>query len=386
MIEYILIGTILGIIAGLIPGLHTNNIALIVATLPILGEDLSIILLTTAIVQTFVEFIPSTYLGAPTSNTFEGVLPAHKMLLEGNGREAVFLSVYGGIIGMGVSLLTTPIFFLFLQNNKQEILLATPIILTFAIILMILSEETKNKKIIALFVTIAAATQGMLFTNQIFPLISGYFGLATLLYAIKDKNVFTKQIEQAVNSEKGIILPVLGSFGGAIVALMPGIGSNTAARIIRTFLPAINEKDYLKMIGAINTANFFFGYATLFAINKTRNGAMIVLQDKITLTQTQLVNGIIIMVIATGIGAIVTLALSKKASELFNESKLIIMTYASIILIIILVLLFNGVIGLICLFFATALGLFVNATKVKRSLCMNSLIVPVLFFYLFTLL
>ncbi len=384
MIAGIIIGTILGIIAGLMPGLHTNNIALMLILLPIADEELVTIILTLAIVQTFVEFIPATFLGAPTANTFEGVLPAHKMFLEGKALEAIMLSIYGGIIGTVLSVFLAPLFFLFIEKNSKEIILVTPLILIFAIIIMVNSENTARKKVIALLIVIGAATQGMFFKDQLFPLITGYFGLATLLYSLKEKNKYVKQ-EEKINVKCNYLQTGIGAFGGTIVALMPGIGTNTAAGIIRTFQNKINGKDYLSMIGAINISNFFFGYAALFALGKTRNGAMVAMQNKIMTTQEQLIFGIIIMIIATGIGAISTIILSKKAIHLFNEKRTITLTKISIMIMILLVGLFNGATGIICLVFSTSLGLITNTQKVKRSLCMSALIVPTLFFYLFIL-
>jgi len=52
---------------------------------------------------------------------------------------------------------------------------------------------------------------------------------------------------------------------------------------------------------------------------------------------------------------------------------------------ILLTAIFNGIIGIIALFFATALGLFVLINGIKRSTCMCALIVPALIFYLFAL-
>lgn len=384
MILEIIIGTILGIIAGLMPGLHTNNIALILVILPFADEEIITIVLTLAIVQTFVEFIPATFLGAPSTNTFEGVLPAHKMFLEGKALEAIMLSIYGGLIGTALSVILAPLFFLFIEKNSKEIILVTPIILILAIILMIKSESTSRKKIIATLIIFAAAAQGLFFKNQLFPLITGYFGLATLIYSLKEKNKYAKQ-ENDANIKTNFLQTGLGALGGMIVALMPGIGTNTAAGIIKTFQDKINEKDYLSMIGAINISNFFFGYAALFALRKTRNGAMVALENKIMTTQEQLILGIIIMIIASGIGAIATIVLSKKAIYLFNDKRTQILTKISIGIIIVLVALFNGIIGIVCLALATALGLITNTQKVKRSLCMSSLIIPTLFFYLFIL-
>ncbi|MFA5741268.1 MAG: tripartite tricarboxylate transporter permease, partial [Candidatus Izemoplasmatales bacterium] len=100
IIIFCFLGIIAGIIAGLTPGLHANNIAIIALTSPFFGEDFAAFILSMCIVQTFVDFVPTIFLGAPDTETFEGVLPGHAMLLEGKGMEAICLTVFGGIIAI----------------------------------------------------------------------------------------------------------------------------------------------------------------------------------------------------------------------------------------------------------------------------------------------
>ncbi len=381
---YCFLGAILGTIAGLTPGLHTNTITSLIVLTPFFGKEIMAVILSMSIVQTFVEFIPATFLGAPNTTTFEGVLPAHKMLLEGKALEAITLTVFGGLIGTIIGIITIPIFFLLIQQNNKEIIQLTPIILILALIIMIQQEKSFNKKIFAIFIVIAAGTQGMLFKDQIFALITGYFGIAGTLYALKEKNQIKLQ-ETKTTINKNFIESILGLIGGAIVAVIPGVGSNTAAGIIRTFKYKIEEKGYLAMLGSINTANFFFAFITLFAINKTRNGAMIALQEKIMLTEETMILGVIIMLISAGIGGLITIQLSKKAVTYFTQERTEKLNKISLVIMILAVLIQGGYLALITSIFSTSLGLLTVSKKVKRSLCMSALIIPTLFFYLFIL-
>jgi TctA family transporter len=107
------IGVAFGVLTGLTPGVHVNNIAILMLSIsPILlssllflqnfGLSMSFIvvllctiIIATSIAHTFLDFIPSTFLGAPEGETALSVLPAHAMLLEGKGYEAVTLSAIG---------------------------------------------------------------------------------------------------------------------------------------------------------------------------------------------------------------------------------------------------------------------------------------------------
>ena len=100
---FIFLGLLVGVGFGLVPGLHPNMIILLVpilsqlniATLPLIA-----FVVTVGISNTFLDFVPSMLLGAAEEGTELSVLPSHRMLLEGNGYEAVKLAVIGGIGSM----------------------------------------------------------------------------------------------------------------------------------------------------------------------------------------------------------------------------------------------------------------------------------------------
>lgn len=101
IIIFSLLGGLFGCATGLLPGLHVNNLALILISIsPVILSAVHspllvcIIITSISIAHTFVNLIPSTFLGAPDENALS-ILPAHKMLLEGNGYGAVFISSVG---------------------------------------------------------------------------------------------------------------------------------------------------------------------------------------------------------------------------------------------------------------------------------------------------
>ncbi len=388
MIFWCILGTLAGIIAGLIPGLHSNNIAIALAFTPFFGIEITAFMLSMCITQSFVEFIPSTFLGAPSENTFESILPAHKLLLEGKALEAINHTVFGGIIAVIVGAIMTIPFFIFLEQNSTQIIILTPIILIFALIIFITEEKNTKKKLIILFIIISAGGQGFLFKNQIFPLISGYFGIAGLIYSLKEQEEIKKinQSEECKIEKENIKDALVGVIGGAIVSVMPGIGSNTAGGIINVFRKTTNPENYLTMLGAINASNFFFSFAMLLALSKARNGTMIALADKIFYTQETLFIGTIIMLFAAGVGGLCTIIIAKKAIHLFNEQNTKRLNIFCLIFIIALIGITNGVVGLIAALFSSALGIYTISQNIRRSTLMSSLIVPTIFFYLFILL
>ena len=100
----IFIGVGAGVITGLTPGIHINLVsALLVGFSGYLlgitsGVSLAVFIIAMGITHTFLDAIPSIFLGAPDEDMVMGVLPGHKLLLEGKGYEAVKLTVIGSLL------------------------------------------------------------------------------------------------------------------------------------------------------------------------------------------------------------------------------------------------------------------------------------------------
>jgi putative membrane protein len=96
-----------------------------------------------SITHTFVDFIPSIFLGAPDEDSVLSVLPGHQFLLKGHGHQALVLTLKGGLIAMILILLFTPIFINFLPEFYETISKLIPCIL---IGISMISIATKKKK------------------------------------------------------------------------------------------------------------------------------------------------------------------------------------------------------------------------------------------------
>ena len=117
LLAFSLIGVLLGTATGIIPGIHPNNVALILLSLlPALSHSLSAflpaapvllasLLIAASITHTFLSFIPAAFVGAPEGDTALCVLPAHHLLLEGRAYEAVKLSAAGSFLALICSFL-----------------------------------------------------------------------------------------------------------------------------------------------------------------------------------------------------------------------------------------------------------------------------------------
>lgn len=169
MIEILLIilfaifGAILGCLTGLIPGLHVNSLALILLSLSALfissfqflinygiSENfilllVAVIIISISIAHTFVNFIPSTFFGAPEGETALTVLPAHEMLLNGEGFKAVYFSAIASFFAIVLGFIfLIPYKFLLLNFNLYFFLRNYLVLILIGIsFLLIFSENAE---------------------------------------------------------------------------------------------------------------------------------------------------------------------------------------------------------------------------------------------------
>lgn len=386
----ILLGVAAGIFTGLTPGVHVNLLSSLLLvnvglfSIFFLPFQLVVFIVSMSVTHTFIDSIPSVFLGAPDSSMALGVLPGHRYLLLGLGSLAVQLTIIGSLLSIVFSLIFF-IGFYYLALTYDFWNYYIPYLL-FGLMLFIFFQDQKKWQ--ALLVIVISGLLGYFllvkgtFDNPLFPLFSGLYGLSTLIYSIKEKNVLPLQKIVPLNVSTTLCLKssVSSVFAGGLTSLLPGIGSGIAAVIAQLFVPKIGDKGFMILLGGANTANFVLSLAVWLAINKARNGSVIALQSLIS-PQNNLLLIIGTVLFTAGIAAITASYLSKKAVFIFRINYQLL-SIIVILLIIFLVILLNGFVGLIILFTATAVGLLPAILKCRRSHAMSVLIVPVIIFML----
>jgi len=287
----IILGCTFGIITGLIPGIHVNLVSILLISLsPILLPyttplALAIFVISLALTHTFLDSIPSIFLGAPDPDMVLSVLPGHRMLLEGKGYEAVKLTVIGSILCLIVTLALIPFVIPFLPAVYEFIQPFIGYILTIVVISMVFLERGTRKKFWGTYIVIQAGVLGLLVLNMpnisqpLFPMLSGLFGTSTLLLSIGDNvKLPTQEITSTVKIGKKNMIKSIGAgvFSGSLTGLFPGLGAAQASIIGMLLVGrSIGNHAFLVLVGGINTVNFAFSLATFYALEKARNGALL---------------------------------------------------------------------------------------------------------------
>jgi putative membrane protein len=440
IIIFCFLGVIVGIITGLIPGLHVNNIALILLTLsgsivalcsPLhtygISEQFIFLLIggfiiAVSVSHTFHDVIPTTFIGAPEEDTALTVLPAHSLLLQGRGYEAVVLSAlgsYGAIIVCLILIFPIRLIIgnpLFLYSTFQEIMVWVLI----AISLMMLSTEkakidefgTQGKRpaiigiLFATFVFILSGVFGLIILDfqlyspigfdapVLFPALAGLFGIPTLINSIMTKPVIPDQKIKELKlkpSERipSILSVITGSIAGILVSIIPGITSSTGTILAMNAREGSGNEQTIVTLSSVNTASAFSVIVVLFIILRPRSGAALAVNEIVSIEEwstlfipTNLIYFLIFLVLAGSLSYFLTINVGKIFAKKFTNIPYIKLVLVTITMIAFLVFLFTGIIGIFILISATFIGFLPISWGVRRSHCMGLLLIPIILHFL----
>jgi len=399
IILFIFLGIIFGTFTGLIPGIHINLVGVSLVALsasllsPVNPIYLVVFIVSMAIIHTFIDFIPSIFLGCPDTDTELSVLPGHELLKKGQGYQAILLTCYGSLAAIFIlTLIAFPSVLLISQTYGflQKII---PYLLILVSFLLIALERKKFK---ALSVFLLAGLLGLIVLNldsgesffllkePLLPLLTGLFGASVLVMSIQTKTKIPKQKITKPEIKKKFLSPLLGALvASPFSSFLPGLGSGQAA-IIGNTISKTDRKGFLVLLGATNTLVMGFSFVSLYIISRTRTGAAVAIQKIIGAFSWKILVLILSTALISGIIAFFfTIFLAKFFSrkiDKINYSKLSLIT---LIILTILILLVSNVFGLIILIISTLTGIYCISLGVRRTNMMGCLLIPTIIFYLF---
>ena len=332
-----LAGFLVGFPAGLVPGLHMNNLAAAVtayggASVAIFGTlgdatgaGAGVLLIACFIsaaltAHLFASSITSTYVGIPSEDVVS-VLPAHRLAMAGLGQVAVRSSVDGALAGIVVSsLLLFPI--CFMMGPPLGIYEILKKVMFFVIVIfsgvLLLSEgfsgvhfrAKANRPIRKIMNAVAifslAGILGMVVfrtnyytchvpdfpwlpgnfiprSSLLLPMFAGLFGIPGLLLSLGSRAV--SDIDIGPTGPSGYRARprdfILSSIGGVIVGWLPGMTSGSAATLCVPTTDEVSEGNeiegalrFIWLYSSITAAGAVFAVGALFVIARARSGSM----------------------------------------------------------------------------------------------------------------
>jgi len=353
-----------GVLTGLVPGLHLNTfIPFLIST------SSSAFIVGVVLSHSFFDFLPAMFLGVPEESTGLSILPAHKMILKGQGIKAFKLATIGGIFSTTFALLLLLSIGSLVSQALSTIFIQAMLLLA----LLLTARLSPSMFFLSCAFGFVLFNSSMPSNNLFLPLFSGLFGLSSILFSFLHKVQIPKQNTTCTVTTP--LLPcILGAFSGLFSGLLPGITCSVAASISQAF-HRLGKEEFLVLIGGANTVYSFTAILAVFLINKPRSGAGILVQG---FSDTNFLQVISFCLICVGVLGFFCLVFAGVFINVFNKVKYVNLFSFILIILISALLGFQSLLVLLC---STSLGLLCLCAKKPRRVLTATILFPAFLFY-----
>ena len=324
-------GAGLGLFSGLVPGIHVNTLAsLMLASYPVMEEVLSAVIgrdcaavavscciMSASVVHSFVDFVPSVFIGAPDSDDHVAMLPGHRLLLQGRGMAAVRAAATGSLVGAAAAIiLAIPLQWLMLYGAEGVLDRMTPAVVTGAVAIILLGQFRKGCGIHATVLFLLSGALGTAVMDLgmpsdgvmgegtlMFPMLSGLFGMPVLLTSASGGTVPHQRDEGDAPGVRGA--GARGVLMGCVAGWFPGITATVGASISACFMPENRPERFISTVASIGTVTSILSLVTLSVSGSGRSGICIVIGDIMGDALTGFASqGFLMLVLAAGFAAL----------------------------------------------------------------------------------
>jgi len=392
-VAFLVGGAALGTLSGLLPGLHANNFALLLASLaPASGTDpllVGVAMLGAGVVHTFLDVVPALALGVPDAAMAVASLPGHRLVVAGRGREAIRLSALGSGAAVAVAVpLAVPITWAMIRLYPL-VRSHLSVLLGLVVCVLVATESSRTAALggvaaflasgalgaVALDVTPAAPldTGGMLV-----PLFAGLFGAPVVLDALRGSGIPPQADARVTMAPRDLgVTAGAGSLAGAVVGYVPGVSAAIAAVLALPAVPADDaDRGFVVATSGASTANTIFALFALVALGTPRTGVMVALD------RASVPFALPVLLAAATLGAVAGCCLLLLVGDAYLRAVGALdytrLSVGVVCLLVVVSALFAGWVGLLAFAVATALGLLPPRVGTRRVHLMGVLIGPIM--------
>ncbi|EJN59042.1 tripartite tricarboxylate transporter permease [Halogranum rubrum] len=384
-------GVVLGTLSGLVPGLHANNFALLLAagasSVPGPPRLVGAAILAAGVVHTFLDVVPALALGVPDAAMAATALPGHRLVVAGRGREALRLSALGSgaavLFAIPLAVPVTAAMTALYPTVRANL----PLVLAAVVAFLLLTEPTRRSALGGAVAFVASAVLGALTLDlspaapldaggMLAPLFTGLFGAPVLLDAMDGAGV-PPQADARVTMTRRTLgtTAFAGSAAGAVVGYLPGISAAIASVLA---LPAVPSDDgargFLVATSGANTANTVFALFALAALGTPRTGVMVALDGLEGSPSLPLLLSVV--AVASTAGFVLVLLVGDRYLRVVGRMDYRLLSLAVLSLLVAVSGLFAGLVGVAVFAVATLVGLVPPRLGTRRVHLMGVLVGP----------
>lgn len=402
-----LAGCAMGTFSGIVPGIHVNTLAAVMlAAYPAiegaLPEDCAAVavgscIMSASVVHSFVDFVPSVFIGAPDSEDAVSVLPGHRLLLAGRGMEAVRAAAIGSLVGCSASiLLALPLQWALVNGAGDLLERLTPVVLLAACAVLLMNEWRRGSGIwgaVAFLVSGALGLGCMVLPipvdgalgegSVMMPLLTGLFGIPVMLSTSEGTRIPEQRdlVRDPVGPGPGIRGVVMGTLAG----WFPGITATVGASMSAAVFPERDPARFISTVASVGTVTSVLALVTLAVSGNGRSGTALAIGEVLGDSLEGFASGpFLLLLLAAAVGSAagyhLTILTGRAMSRMVGRMRPRALSRAVLVLLVALTLLLCGPAGLVVLMCSTVVGFIPEACGTGRVILCGCLILPVLMF------
>ena len=399
-----LAGAGIGLLSGLAPGIHVNTLAsMLLMSYPSIEGTLSefapgsaatatcCCVMSASVVHSFVDFVPSVFIGAPDGEDAVSVLPGHRLLLRGRGMAAVRSAAIGSLVGASAAILLSIPFQVLLSGGAGDTLdRLTPVVLAIAVFTILFAERRGFPWAAATLLIsgglgyvcmeLEIPSSGILGEGTLlFPLLTGLFGFPVL---IETSGSGRLPPQRDVDPDPSGVLPGLkGVAMGCVAGWFPGITSTVGATMSACIMPEGRPEGFIASVASVGTVTSVLSLVTLSASDSGRSGTAVVIGEIAGgslhgIMSDAFMTLLLSTAIASVLGYWLTIASGMMMSSMASSVRPDRLGMAVVVTTSILVLALTGPFGLLILACSMFVGFLPQRLGVGRTALTGCLILP----------
>ncbi len=394
IILFCFFGVIIGSLAGLLPGMHPNQIyVILISLLPLLSflsnQNLIAFILSVSVSNIILNYIPTIFFSIPDSNTIINVLPGHKMVLEGKGLEALYISLISGILTMLISVLLLPIFLIVIPLLHKTVYSYIHFLLIGLVFIMAFFERG-NKKFLFILVFFISGFWGLVTLNSplirsenvLFPSLTGMFGVAGLIIGSSNlKQLPAQTFAIDINKKEFVKIVLSAVIAGLLIGVLPGAGESQAGVLVSHTIK-LSDREFLGTLAGINVSNLLFSVVSLFSLDKIRSGTASAINEVVyNFDAKLLIFSAGVFIFSSSISILIAWFLGKKLLKWISQINYNLVSKIIILFTCISVILITGFMGFSILIISIFIGFLPILFKIKRTSNMGYLMLPTIIYF-----
>ncbi|WP_135827930.1 tripartite tricarboxylate transporter permease [Halorussus halobius] len=392
-LAFVLAGIALGTASGLVPGLHVNNLALLLAAaapaVPGPPRLVGAAMLAAGVVHSFLDAVPAMALGVPDAAMAATAVPAHRLVIAGRGREAIRLSALGSGLAVAFAVpLAVPVTRA-MTTAYPAVRSHLPLVLGGVVAFLVLTEASRRAVVGALAAFLGSGALGhatldlsptapLSAGGMLTPLFAGLFGAPVLLEALSGSGVPEQDDPRIAVSRRAVALTAFaGTVAGAVVGYLPGVSAAVAAVLALALVPGSTDaRGFVVATSGVNTANTVFALFALAALGAPRTGVMVALREADTpVNLPLLLAGAALAGVA---GFVLVLGVGDRYLRVVGSVDHVRLSVAVLALLVGVSWLFAGLVGVAVFAVATLVGLVPAGFGARRVHLMGVLLGPLM--------